>query len=192
MKLYQMIFLSYMYPPPPLHTSSGIFNDIFDAMDQILVAYQSTMKATDWSDMLSLTRDGHYGGKAVFKGRQSRKLLENLDKLETLLHENNSRSYCEPILDCFKSLYAVLRSCIGMVLYPRYPDDILAFAHSFFKLKEHAEQINELKKLTGKNKIHVSVTLKVHSFFIHVKQYLEHLKETKNSDFGLGFSNEQR
>ena len=43
------------------------------------------MKATFWSDALYLTRTGHYGGKAVFKGRECRKLIENRDILKTLL-----------------------------------------------------------------------------------------------------------
>ena len=169
------------------------FNDIFDALDITLVAHKSSMKATDWSDALSLTRDCHYGGKAVFNGRQCRKLLQNLDKLEALLIENNSHSYCEPFLKCLKNFYAVLRSCIGMVQYPRYPDDIRAFAHSFFALMDHIEQINILKNLTEQfEKIKASVTLKMHCIFLHIKQFLEYQKETNNFDYGVGFYNEQR
>ena len=40
--------------------SSGPFNDLFDALDVTLQAYNSTMSATEWSDALYLTKDGHY------------------------------------------------------------------------------------------------------------------------------------
>ena len=123
-------------------------------------------------------------------GRQCQKLLENRSLLTSLLLEHNSSSYCEPIVKCFDSLHAVVRSCLGMVQYPRYPNDIKDFAASFFALKEHAEQINFLKKPIPK--IHVSVTLKNHDIFIHVKQYLEMQKQKNNVEFGLGFYSEQR
>ena len=164
----------YAYPPPPLHCSSGPFNDLFDALDATLKAYKSTMKATFWSDALYLTRTGHYGGKAVFKGRECRKLIENRDILKTLLKQHNSDSYCEPFVACFDAFYCVFQSCLGMVQYPRYPGDIRAFANSFFKVKEHANQINTLKNPPVK--VHVSVTLKAHEIFVHVKQYLEHTR----------------
>ena len=184
----------HVYPPPPLHCSSGPFNDIFDALDLTLRAYKSTMKLTDWSDTVYLTREGHYGGKAVFKGRQCRKMLqpEHMNKLKSLLNQHNSDSYSEPFVKCLENLHAVFESCIGMVQYPRYPNDIKVFAHSFFQLKEHANQINVLKGLTGEQKIHVSVTLKTHDIFVHVKQYLEYQKETNNVEFGMGFYSEQR
>ena len=132
----------------------------------------------------------HYGGKAVCKGRQCRKLIENRSILKSLLEQNNSYSYCEPFVVCFDKFYDVFQSCLGMVQYPRYPGDIRAFANSFFLVKEHANQINTLKN--PPKKIHVSVTLKTHDIFVHVKQYLEGQKERNNVEFGLAFYSEQR
>ena len=61
----------HVYPPPPLHCLSGVFNDIFTILDQTLQAYASTMKATDWSDGCYLKMEAQfaYGAKAVFQGR---------------------------------------------------------------------------------------------------------------------------
>ena len=183
-----------VYAPPPLHVTSGVFNDLFNALEQTLLVYNSTMKATDWSDTLSLTREGHYGGTAVFKGRQCRKMLktENIGKLKSLLIQHNSDSYCEPFVKCFEALHAVVESCMGMVQYPRYPSDIRAFAKCFFEARDHAGQINTLKNLVGPQKIHVSVTLKTHEIFVHTRQYLENQKDKNDVEFGSGFYSEQR
>ena len=86
-------------------------------------------------------------------------------------------------------MHAVVRSCFGMKQFPRYPGDIRALATSFFKLKDHCDQISILKRL--QKPIHVSVTTKVHDIFIHVKQCLDVQRDTNGLEFGLGHYSEQ-
>ena len=164
--------------PMSLHKLLGAGNLLYDVLDQILVAMNAPITAENWAVSCSLNRLDHYGGKEQFNGHQIHTLLKNLDKLKTLLNEHNLFESCKPLFETFENLQMVVKSCFGKVLYPRYYDDIKRFAASYFKLMAYCRTLD----------ISLNVTYKVHGIFVHIRQYLNYLKETFDLEIGLGFA----
>ena len=169
-----------------LHLFLGTMNLLCDILELILPILSTKLKAHDWYVSCAVTRDSHYGGKTQFNGPQCHKLLANRHKLVCLLSENELLGQCKSILNAFDCLYDMVQSCFGLVLYPRYSNDIRKFADSIFNLIVFC---NGLRLET--DLISLNVIPKFHGIFVHIKQFLELKKETHNLEFGLAFYSEQ-
>ena len=112
-------------PPMSLHCLTlGPTNLLYDILEKILENLYLKVTAEHWAAALSLVRDSHYGGKAQFNGPQCHKLLANRHTLVGILIEHGLLGQCKSILNAFDRLYDLIQSCGGMVLYPRYSNDI--------------------------------------------------------------------
>ena len=179
-----------VYPFPTLHAKLGVMNDLYDTLDDILLAYDGPFRAVDWAESISITRESYYGGKAVFNGPDCNKLLNNIQKLKDLATIHNL-TYLDCIIYVFDTFHRAVQSCFGNVLHEnRYKDDIREYSRAFFQLKAQCNEINMLKK--PPKKVHCSCTPKVHGTFVHVRQTLEGMKERYNVSFGAGLYSEQR
>ena len=165
-----------------LHLFLGAMNLLCDILEKMLEILSTILKAQDWYKSCSVSRDSHYGGSSQFNGPQCHKLLANRNKLVSLLIEKELLGQCKPIMNAFDSLYNMVRSCFGIVLYPRYTDDIRAFADSIYNLIILCDNHN----------IKQNIIPKFHAIFVHIKQFIELKKETHNLEFGIGFYSEQR
>ena len=181
----RILFYSVL-PPMSLHLFLGAMNLLCDMLELILEQLSSKLRAQQWYVSCSVTRDSHYGGKTQFNGPQCHKLLANRHKLVCLVSENELLGQCKPILNAFDCLHDMVQSCFGMVLYPRYSNDIRKFADSIFNLINFCDSLRLESQMTKLN-----VIPKFHAIFVHIKQFFDLKKETHNLEFGLAFYCEQ-
>ena len=128
------------------------------------------MKAADWAmHALSLKREKYFGGN--FHGNQCNALLNNVEVLETMLHDENILTNCQAFVEAFKAFKAVKDACFEMHLDPDYVTYIKHFAQTYLKLG-------------------LSVTPKAHELFAHTIQFLEFMK-SKGINKGLAYWGEQ-
>nr|XP_012558535.2 uncharacterized protein LOC105845381 [Hydra vulgaris] len=133
-------------PPMELHLLIGVFNHLFAALLQVFP------RVTLWSDALHIKQQPYHGGH--FAGNESRKLLHNIDILQSIA-EKHSCYAAIPFIDAFRKFNAVVSGCFGCNLNPNYPQIIEAFRVSYLALQN------------------VSVTPKVHAVFFHVKDFID-------------------
>ena len=168
-----------IYPPPPLHTKLGIVNNLFDTLNGILVAKGHQIRGEKWTDSLNCTRTQYHGGQ--FVGNYCDKMLENLDKLESLLSLAGALNDCLPLLEAFKAFARVHKSCFQMTLQPTFIRDIQQFADAYVELCMYCRSL----------KVKCSEeSIKVHGSMVHVRQFLER-KKAIGFNYGLGYYSEE-
>ena len=154
-------------PPMELHLFLGVVNHIYNHLDSSLKAGNCSITAADWSVPLGMTRAEHYGGQ--FNGNQCQKLLDHVDRLETLLKDASALDIGGPSLDALRAFNEVVAACFKVTLQPDFQAKIKAFEACYLKLD-------------------LSVTPKVHAVCVHVPQFLQRNGEGKK---GLGYWSEQ-
>ena len=99
----------------------------------------------NWLKACNVKKEEYHGGS--FPGNGSRKLLQNVDCLETL----SPSSSCGKFVSAFNSFDEVVSSCYGTELHPEFQCKI--FTKDYIKLG-------------------ITVTPKVHAVIIHVAEFI--------------------
>ena len=150
----------------------GIFNHLFDFLKTLLESVENpTVKASDWSDGLSVTPDGQ--GDA-FNGNSVAKLLRGIDSLEDMLTDHPLEELCTPIVEAFRHFKELTDLCFGQDLLPGWA----------LALDRFMEVYRTIEDQNGKK---ISVSVKVHIIEAHLADFFERQKALGNGGKGLGF-----
>lgn len=131
-----------LIPPPELHLLIGPVNKIYSALES------KWSGSINWLKCCNVKKEEYHGGS--FAGNESRKLLKNIDRLETL----SPPPTCNVFINALRSFNAVVSSCYGSNLKPSYKEDIKRFRIDYSKLG-------------------ISVTPKVHAVMYHIEEFCE-------------------
>ena len=129
-----------LIPPPELHLLIGPVNKLYTALDD------EWQECELWLKECNVKKVEYHGGQ--FAGNESRKLLNNVDKLQAL----HPPSSVTKFITAFRSFNAVVEACYGKTLHPDFQRRIAVFAMDYLKLG-------------------ISVTPKVHAVFFHVAEF---------------------
>ena len=128
-----------LIPPPELHLMLGPVNTLYDELDK------QWGECEKWSSRLHIKREQYHGGQ--FNGNDSRKLLQNIDKLEEICPPQY-----EKFISTLKAFNDVVTSCYGRNLSSDFESTICKFRIEYKKLR-------------------INVTPKVHAVFHHVPEF---------------------
>ena len=101
-----------------------------------------------WLKQFNVKKEAYHGGQ--FAGNESRKLLNNVDKLEAL----SPPIQCERFIIAFKSFNEVVSSCYSEDLKANYLSKIKIFSNDYMKLN-------------------ISVTPKIHAVMYHIAEFCQ-------------------
>ena len=141
-----------IFPPMELHLLLGVVNNIYDHLNEALIAIKSPMKLIKWPEALHIQQPKYHDGD--FEGNQCNKLLENLDQLQRMIENAGfqTAAVALPFLKAFRDFKSVKDSCFGMKLDQNFKRTIHNFRRSILALD-------------------TSVTLKMHIIFTHVAKF---------------------
>ena len=141
--------------PPELHLLLGIVNTLFSHMMKVFEKV-----ANEWEERCYVEREMTHGSPS-FKGNSCRILLNNIDLLRSICNLG-----CLKFVNAFQTFNEVVKACFTVDLSPKFVELIDEFREAYLALN-------------------ISVTLKVHAVFFHVKEFcITHKK-------GLSFYSEQ-
>ena len=100
----------------------------------------------NWLKLCNVKKEDYHGGS--FAGKESRKLLKRINRLEELRHPSSGTKF----IDAFKLFNQVVSLCYGRLLHPELEDKIAIFARDYMKLG-------------------ISVTPKIHTVILHIKEF---------------------
>lgn len=150
-------------PIPELHIFLGIFNKIYFEMEKVWEESQY------WPKKLYVVYEKYHN--KMFEGNECRKLLNNIDVLESLIPRQSQRNLkCihpgKKFVKAFRSFKDVKEACFQKKLNSSFPDAIEIFKKDYLDLE-------------------ISVTSKCHILFDHV------ITVCQKNQLGLGFWSEQ-
>ena len=129
-------------PPPELHLLMGPVNKLYNELENVWP------ESKLWLKQCNVKKEAYHGGQ--FAGNESRKLLNNVDKLEAL----SPPIQCERFIIAFKSFNEVVSSCYGEDLKADYLRKIKIFSNDYMKLN-------------------ISVTPKIHAVMYHIAEFCQ-------------------
>ena len=147
-----------LIPLPELHLLIGVVNKLYESM---LTEFEEESK--EWVQECHVDREVYFG-KSSFNGNSSKKLLNNVDKLQRISEKHNGR--CMKYVQCYQHFCGVVNSCFSNNLDPQFEVHIRKFKMSYESLE-------------------INITPKVHAVIQHISYFC--LKNKK----GLGFYSEQ-
>ena len=119
-----------------------------------------------WLRAVDAKQSKHHGGQ--FNGNMTKRILQGVNHLRTLLGRDLYKSQkLQDVLQAMEAMENVRDACFGQTLDENFEAEIRILGRLWLKLG-------------------MSVTIKAHSVFVHVAQFL-HFKNSQNgTNFGLG------
>ena len=124
-----------------------------------------------WLRAVDAKQSKHHGGQ--FNGNMLKRILQGVNHLRTFLGRDLSKSEkLQDVLQCMEAIDRVRDACFGQTLDDNFEAEIRTLGRLWLKLG-------------------LSVTLKAHTLFAHVAQFLHYQHEQSGIPRGLGYWSEQ-
>ena len=159
-----------LVPPMELHMLLGLGNNLFKYLEHTMetLGWEVTLKR--WLTGLQVKQSKHHGGQ--FNGNMMIRVLKGVNHLRTLLGKDLYKSQkLQDVLQAMEALENVRDACFGQTLDDNFEAEIRILGRLWLKLG-------------------MSVTIKGHTLFAHVAQFLHFKNPQDGPAKGLGYWSE--
>ena len=136
-------------PPPVLHLRLGIVNSLMSELFNVCPELEKQIEKE-----LNVIRKPYHGN--AYEGKQTKKILSNLQCLRTHVDDDQSKS----VIQVLEHFHAVDQAAFGMVLGNDVKSAVKKFKESYHR---HQDEFHGGKKVTG---------TKVHIVMHHLEQFV--------------------